>query len=1127
MNLLIRIYISILAMAISLMATAFPIDTYASHSALAEGTWVKVAVTETGMHKISATQLRTWGFTNPAKVKVYGYGGARLSDQLTQANYIDDLPQLQQVTGSDGSIYFYAVGPTTWKSAVTGRYYPSQNPFSTAGYYFLSDRDALDREIPTMASVTSQSQAATTFNERLFHETDQVSIAQTGHYLVGEDMRYTPSRTFSFDLTDCDQDSVVWMQTNLASAITGATGLLKFTANGTALTQSSTDIVRAYTGASYVYAVETVTRKTFNVSSDKLQLGVTLSSSGTISSAYLDFIAINYSRKLKLNNGRLNFYLDTPAGIISEAPAGTYLWDVTKPLAIEALPTQSTGTNTLKWVNEYTGTRSYAAWTETGTFPSPTFVERVDNQDLHALPTPKMVIFTVPELKTQAERLADIHRAEEGFTVEVIDQDLVYNEFSSGTPDVVSFRKLLKMFYDRGESADSLTSLEYVCFFGRHFYDNRRLTTEGKNLNWTPTPTWEAESGIDDNTSYVSDDHCTFLADNSGVTTSSDKLCVAVGRIPVTSLTEATAWVDKYLSYLNSSTKGDWKNHIFMLADDKDSGVHMTQMNDTRANMLATDGGSNFFYDMVYTDEYEQVGSAYPQARTNMFHYLDEGKSWWFYIGHGNYYSLTHEKILTSDDIATLYLKKIPVMYAATCDFARCDNSEPSGAERLLTLDGGGVMAICSATRPVYIADNGLLTKAVGKTIFSRNTDGSLPRVGQVIQRAKNSLGSNSNKLRYVLMGDPAMKVTYPDNILVIDKVDGHDIDPDNPPTLATLESAVLEGYVTNGRGELLPDFNGVIQATLYDAEESVTTRGNKSADADDGKPITFDRQGSRLYAASDSIINGRFSVTIKVPGEIVHNYRPAAVNLYAYSSNDEAIGCFRDIYVYGFGEDNGDDTPPVIESFYLNHPTFTDGTTVNPSPMAIAEVSDDVAINLSSAGIGHQMTLTLDGSTTYNDVSNYFTPSASRQGAGTINYPLENLLDGEHTLRLRVFDSSANLAEQTITFKVDAKESPSIIDVYTDANPASSTANFYVSHNRPDAMVTVSVTVYNLLGRMVWSSSASGRSDMFPSCPLTWDLTDQAGRRVQRGIYLYKATLTTDGVDTSSSAKRIAVTGH
>ena len=65
------------------------------------------------------------------------------------------------------------------------------------------------------------------------------------------------------------------------------------------------------------------------------------------------------------------------------------------------------------------------------------------------------------------------------------------------------------------------------------------------------------------------------------------------------------------------------------------------------------------------------------------------------------------------------------------------------------------------------------------------------------------------------------------------------------------------------------------------------------------------------------------------------------------------------------------------------------------------------------------------------------------------------------------------------------------------------------------------------MAGRMVWSSTATGRSDMFTSAPIQWNLTDLAGRRVQRGIYIYRATLTIDGVEMTSPAKRIAVTGH
>ena len=91
----------------------------------------------------------------------------------------------------------------------------------------------------------------------------------------------------------------------------------------------------------------------------------------------------------------------------------------------------------------------------------------------------------------------------------------------------------------------------------------------------------------------------------------------------------------------------------------------------------------------------------------------------------------------------------------------------------------------------------------------------------------------------------------------------------------------------------------------------------------------------------------------------------------------------------------------------------------------------------------------------------------------------------------------------------------------------ATTQANFYVSHNRPDATLEVTVTVYDLMGRPVWSQTQRGRSDMFTSAPLTWNLTDGAGRRVSRGIYLYRAEVSTDGEHTSTASKRIAVTGQ
>ena len=83
---------------------------------------------------------------------------------------------------------------------------------------------------------------------------------------------------------------------------------------------------------------------------------------------------------------------------------------------------------------------------------------------------------------------------------------------------------------------------------------------------------------------------------------------------------------------------------------------------------------------------------------------------------------------------------------------------------------------------------------------------------------------------------------------------------------------------------------------------------------------------------------------------------------------------------------------------------------------------------------------------------------------------------------------------------------------------------NFYIKHDRPDAMATIKVEVFDLMGKLVWQSTRSGQSDMSTSTPINWDLCDMSGRRVNRGIYVYKASMSTNGQDYSSSSRKLAV---
>ena len=72
---------------------------------------------------------------------------------------------------------------------------------------------------------------------------------------------------------------------------------------------------------------------------------------------------------------------------------------------------------------------------------------------------------------------------------------------------------------------------------------------------------------------------------------------------------------------------------------------------------------------------------------------------------------------------------------------------------------------------------------------------------------------------------------------------------------------------------------------------------------------------------------------------------------------------------------------------------------------------------------------------------------------------------------------------------------------------------------------MNVKVEVFDLMGRPVWTGEQNARSDMGLSEPLTWDLTDPVGRRVNRGIYVYRATVSTDNEQFVSASRKLAVT--
>lgn len=1131
----------LLIAACAMPAGAYDKSFYAENSKLASGKWVKISVKESGIYQITAEDIRSWGLgTDLSQIHIFGYGGAPLSQKMDE-NYADDLPQMPLVR-TEGRILFYAQGPTTWKRlSKSFEQVQEQHPYAISGDYLITNDSRFnDIEIPKAANSPAGGTPVTTFTGRLYHEQEIDNPGETGRRFLGESFATTKSQTFKFTLDDRVEGEPVSVYTSFAAKTGSSYSTVTCSYNGTQLPVTDGDLIARTTDLTHTHFFETTgCLKSFDLEgTNDLNYTISYSSSGTIYMARLDYITVNYVRSLRLRNGSLTFGYHEASSDKKYRLAGTgsttRVWDVTVPYAPMQLNAVADGDNGLAFSPAISGRREFVAFEESGTYSHPDYIGEVSNQNIHGEPTPDMIILAPSAYLEQAGRVAALHEDYDNFRVLVLDHEKVFNEFSSGTRDAMAYRRLCKMFYDRGASSDG-HKFGYLLLFGGGSYDNRLVGTNASVLNFPHLLTWQSVRSDDENNSYTSDDFFGILDDESSMGVN-EKMNVSVGRMIVRNVSEARAVVNKLEKYMTKPIYGSWKNQVMLVADDENEGIHMIQSLAMDSIMRAS-GGADVVRNYVFIDAFNYVSEGgartYPDARAKMFNRLNEGTLWWNYIGHSSTQNWTAEGLLKRADVETnLFYKRLPVLYAATCEFCRFDNSVTSSGELVFTNPNGGAIAVICPPRLALIQSNGALSNAMARYIFSRDEKGRPQRIGDILRLAKKDLSaSTDNHRRYFVFGDPAMRLAYAPYTAQVKTINGKPVDSNNMPVFKAREQVEFAGDILDFSGQVATNFNGSIVSTLYGCQESVTTHGYGG---DDGRQVTYLDRPNRLAINVDSVNGGHFTVRVIIPSEVNNeydNYSPSMINLYAYDSRDtlEAKGANSDFYIYGYEDDEVADTiGPNIITMGLNDETFVNGSDVNESPLLLATVSDDSGVNFSSAGIGHSMTLTLDGTISYNDLLSYYTPQFAEEGTlGSISYQLNDLATGPHTLRLRVWDVYNNVSEKTISFNVVKGLAPEIADVYCAANPASVETSFYVKHNRPDAVVTVTIEVYDLLGRRVWSTTQSGRSDMYTSTPVTWDLTDAGGRRVPRGIYVYRATISTDGIKEATKAKKLAVAGE
>ncbi len=1109
-------------------------ERYAPMSVLSTGEWVKIKIANTGLYQLSYKQLHDFGFSDPSRVAVFGYGGAMLPEDFSKP-YIDDLPQVPVLHTAE-KLIFYAQGVVSW-TLKNDAFMRTRNPYSMYGYYFLTQLDTLPLSPQSVPSTSSHSsRAVNTFHDYLLHEVEKVSPGRMGRNFYGENFLFNAVQNFVFDVSGISETPIAVQMRFIAKSMSASTVSLAIN-NEVKGKNTITPIIDS-DGQKYKSGVETEIKASFvRRHDDADEMKITFTGSGA-TAAYLDYILLNMERKLQLYDGMVAFRHKSAVSQrlqydVEVGDASTlHVWDVSLPHSPSKIDA-TIDAGIMSFTSTEIGLKEYVAFDETATFATPEYVGNVVNQNLHALPQADFIIVAPQAFTSDAKRLGEFHLAHDSLSYHVVTPGVIYNEFSSGVPDATAIRRFMKMFYDRS-SSDKSTRPRYLLLFGDGSYDNRRVTEEWASYDYPFLLTFQSDESVDEKQNYVTDDYFGFLEDNEGADISRARMSVGVGRFPVRTKSEAKAAVDKVIAYATNTDYGTWKNDICLVADDGNSGVHMEQ-SDALAQILESKN-PEFFVHKLYIDAYNRVsaatGATYPDAKNQMLNLLKrDGLLVINYVGHGSTKGWTAEKILEWSDISNMFVSRLPLWITATCDFSRFDDRPTSGGESLFLNENGGGVALISTTRVVFIHANGLINEAIVQHLFDRDTDGNVVRLGDVMRLGKNNVNSTAsdvlmNKLNYILLGDPALRLSVPDYKMAVTAINEADI-ADTEPEDIVLQArswVTVKGEVQTQSGVRMNDFNGLIYPRLYDSQQEVVTAGNGN---DNGvvEPYTFTRRDNLLYTGRDSVRSGEFAFTFKMPRELNYSDAPGLFNLYAYDSKGfEAQGVNSHFVVGGMDNDvESDSEGPQIVSAYMNTSSFEDGDKVNETPMFIARVEDPSGINISGIGLGHDMTVCIDNDPRKEYVVNkYFMPVIGQFGIGDVYYQLPTLSEGKHSLSFMVWDTEGNSSETTLRFTVKRGLKPHIYDMYHASEQEK--ARFFLRHDRPGMRMTMRLSVYDWSGREVWSTETTDMSETFTATPIEWPYTDNSGRRVPAGMYLYRAIISVNGGAETTKTRKILV---
>ncbi len=1101
-----------------------------SNSVLASGDWYKFKVDQTGVYRINKSFLNSIGMNtdnvDPRTIKIFGNGGTALPFKNIDNNELDLIENSIQIVGEeDGSfdsndfILFYGVGTKGYQ----GEYFDTNiNPYSDQSFYYVTSGVDFGNRIQQMAEPSAE---ATTiidrYNSYQFFESDEFNPAKVGRRWLSNRFDIESEQSFTLDFPNIVPGELMNVKVKVASA-SEITTSMAVSINGTSLNPLI---------FSPINDPQLLDSKEFTgdipSGNENIVFNLIYNNGGNPSSiGYLDYISVDALVFLEGNNKQMSFKWNRAgleSGIgeyqISNASQFSQIWDITNPRLVTSKT--NTANASFSFKANLGEPRAYVAVNPTNYYdPIKINQSYVPNQNLKGtvfedesgnFKDIDYLIVTPPSLFQAASRLADHRFRVDGIHIKVVATNQIYEEFSSGKQDIAAIRNFIKYIYDNAST--EAKRIKYLCLFGDTSYDYKDRISNNNNM----VPTYHRLFSNSTFSSFMSDDFFGNMDPEEGLMLSNEKLDIAVGRILADDLVLANTMVDKIIAYDSKEAFGNWRNDFVLVSDDVDEDW---EFNSLQKNLDALGDEISarkptINVKKLHSDSFQQIASAggdrYPDVNNEFQNAIETGALIIDYLGHGGEDGLASEFIFTKETAQNLRNNnKFPCMITVTCEFTKFDNPQRITAGELFYWnEDGGAIALVTTTRSISTGTANVFNDLLAPELFGFGVD--VPATpAEAVRIAKNSTPNvNRNVIFYI--GDPSMHLAFPKPKIELRSVNGVLLE-EFSEVLKALDKVKLSGEIQDSNGNILADYNGIIEVKLFDKDLERSTLGNDGVTGSNNELLIMDftTLGGVLFNGKATVSEGFFEIEFIMPRDTQIPEGRGRISFYSQQNNsfNDQTGYSSRITIGGINEDAPEDNQGPLINLFMNDESFISGGVTNNTPILIAKLSDENGINTAS-GIGHDMIAILDGDESNPFVINdYYQADVDDYSSGTASFTLRDLEEGLHTVTFKAWDVYNNSSTSEIQFVVTGNDDLKITNVLNYPNPFVDYTEFWFNHNRPFEPLEVQIQVFTVTGKVVWTKNQIISTDGFLSRDIVWDGKDDFGESVGKGVYVYKLTV-------------------